>query len=116
MKTVLMYQAQLAYPVQTWERDGFKEQLNRYERYSSFLDACGHDTKDLAGAMAGVNTAVEELRRVCALAGQRFDQEPFPFAAVTVDEAMRAAFEESLAKRTRENKENGGFKFGRAGW
>ena len=80
MKAILLHQARIANPLQDWERDGFSEQLHRYERYSSFLDACGHNTRELAGAIAGVKAAVEELRRAQGVAVQNFDRSPFPFA------------------------------------
>jgi hypothetical protein len=85
MKAILLHQARIANPLQDWERDGLSEQLHRYERYSSFLDACGHNTQELAGAIAGVKMAIEELRRAQEAAVLNFDRCPFPFANGTTE-------------------------------
>ena len=113
MKTLLLHQAKLANPVQ----DGFRDHMHQYEQYASFLDACGHDTQDLDTAIYAAKAAVHELHTVYCAAAARFDENPFPFATVAVDDALRAAFEESLAKRAQQNraKYNGVFEFGRTG-
>jgi hypothetical protein len=81
MQEILMQQARFSNPTQDCEWDGFTGQLQRYERYSTFLDACGHDTQALAVAIAKIKTAVDELRRVQESCVVRFNENPFPFMA-----------------------------------
>ena len=64
----------------------FDPPLSAYKKHATFLDACGHDTSELAAAIGGVEAAVGALREANARAAQRFEQDPFPAnAAGSVD-------------------------------
>jgi hypothetical protein len=66
--------------------DRFDPPLSAYKKHATFLDACGHDTSELAAAIGGVEAAVGALREANARAAQRFEQDPFPAnAAGSVD-------------------------------
>ena len=66
--------------------DRFDPPLSAYKKHATFLDACGHDTSELAAAIVGVEAAVGALREANARAAQRFEQDPFPAnAAGSVD-------------------------------
>jgi hypothetical protein len=58
--------------------DRFDPPLSAYKKHATFLDACGHDTSELAAAIGGVEAAVGALREANARAAQRFEQDPFP--------------------------------------
>jgi hypothetical protein len=66
--------------------DRFDPPLSAYKKHATFLDACGHDTSELAAAIGGVEAAVVALQEANARAAQRFEQDPFPAkAAGSVD-------------------------------
>ena len=66
--------------------DRFDPPLSAYKKHATFLDACGHDTSELAAAIGGMEAAVGALREANARAAQRFEQDPFPAnAAGSVD-------------------------------
>jgi hypothetical protein len=64
----------------------FKAPLDQYERHSTFLDACGHDTHELVGAIARMRAAVQELKQVNESMNEQFKKDPFPFAKVAASE------------------------------
>ena len=57
----------------------FKSPLDQYERHSAFLDACGHDTHELAGAIERTKAAVQELKHCNEWMNEQFKKDPFPF-------------------------------------
>ena len=44
--------------------DRFDPPLSAYKKHATFLDACGHDTSELAAAIGGVEAAVVALQEV----------------------------------------------------
>jgi hypothetical protein len=80
IKDILMEHARFANPGQDQcEWCGFMAYLVRCERHSTFLDACGHDTQELAGANARTEVAVQELKHVNECISEQFKKDPFPF-------------------------------------
>jgi hypothetical protein len=65
----------------------FKDVMHNFDKYKAFLDACGHDTQELAGAIAGSKAAIQELKRVNESMTETFKKDPFPFTKVASDEA-----------------------------
>jgi hypothetical protein len=65
----------------------FKDFMRCFDKYQEFLSACGHDTRELAGAVARARAAIQELRHVNEWMDDRFRQDPFPVMAAgdTID-------------------------------
>jgi hypothetical protein len=59
--------------------DGFKHETKRYERYANFLQACGHDTKDLVDGIERARAAAQELHECGDWYSKQFEEKPFPF-------------------------------------
>ena len=57
----------------------FNDLMNNFDKYQAFLDACGHDTHELAGAVARTKAAIQELKHVNERMTDQFKQDPFPF-------------------------------------
>jgi hypothetical protein len=57
----------------------FKDLMQKYDKYENFLSACGHDTHELAGAMARARAALQELNHVNEWMDNKFKENPFPF-------------------------------------
>jgi hypothetical protein len=67
----------------------FKDVMHNFDLYKAFLDTCGYDTQELAGAIARTKAAVQELKHVHERMDDQFNKYPFPFTKVTADEAKR---------------------------
>ena len=79
----------------------FQDIMNNFEKYKDFLDACGHDTQELAGAIAGTKAAIQELKRVNESMTETFKKDPFPFtkaASDVVNEQAEAEYEQAKAE------------------
>jgi hypothetical protein len=59
--------------------------MERYTRYADFLEACGHDTRDLLGAVERLRAAAQELRHCGEYYSNQFDQTPFPVTGVAAE-------------------------------
>jgi hypothetical protein len=59
--------------------------MERYTRYANFLEACGHDTRDLLGAVERLRAAAQELREAGEFCSNQFDHNPFPVMGNTVE-------------------------------
>ena len=57
------------------------------------LDACGHDTADLCGAIELEQAAIQDLLHTSELFTKQFDENPFPFVTAAADEAKRVQYE-----------------------
>jgi hypothetical protein len=55
-------------------------EMGRHKQYADFLEACGHDTRDLLEAMERLQAAAQDLREVGEFYSKQFDEEPFHFA------------------------------------
>jgi hypothetical protein len=55
-------------------------EMGRHKRYAEFLEACGHDTRDLLASMERLRAAAQDLREVGEFYSKQFDEEPFRFA------------------------------------
>lgn len=79
----------------------FKDVMHNFDKYKAFLDACGHDTQELAGAIAGSKAAILELKRVNESMTETFKKDPFPFtkaASGVVNEQAEAEYEQAKAE------------------
>ena len=55
-------------------------EMGRHKQYADFLEACGHDTRDLLEAMERLQAAAQDLREMGEFYSKQFDEEPFHFA------------------------------------
>ena len=86
LKLLLTNYAGVVNPADQHYGGKFDPPLAAYRKHATFLDACGHDTSELAAAIGGVEAAVVALQEANARAAQRFEQDPFPaIAAGSVD-------------------------------
>ena len=79
----------------------FKDVMSNFEKYKDFLNACGHDTQELAGAIGGTEAAMQELKRVNESMTETFKKDPFPFtkaASGVVNERAEAEYEQAKAE------------------
>jgi len=60
-------------------------EMGRHKRYADFLEACGHDTRDLLASMERLRAAAQDLREVGEFYRKQFDEEPFRFGADEVE-------------------------------
>jgi hypothetical protein len=67
------------------ELDWSEIRMVRYTRYANFLEACGHDTRDLLGAVERLRAAAQELRHCSEYCSNQFDQTPFPVTGVAAE-------------------------------
>jgi hypothetical protein len=86
IKGILMEQAKFTNPGQDCEWRGFMTYLDWYERHSTFLDGCWHDTHELAGAIARTKAAVQELKHCNDWMSEKFKKDPFPFTKAETSE------------------------------
>ena len=66
--------------------DWAEHEVGRHQRYADFLAACGHDTRDLLGAVERLRAAAQELREVGEFYSRGFAEEPFRVLPSTFDE------------------------------
>ena len=78
LKLLLTNYAGVVNPTDQKYGGNFDTPLSAYKKHATFLDACGHDTSELTGAIGGVEAAVVALHEANARAAQRFEQDPFP--------------------------------------
>ncbi len=78
LKLLLTNYAGVVNPADQHYGGRFDPPLSAYKKHATFLDACGHDTSELAAAIGGVEAAVVALQEANARAAQRFEQDPFP--------------------------------------
>ena len=57
--------------------DWWQHEVGRHKRYADFLAACGHDTRDLLGAVERLRAAAQDLREVVDYYSKQFEEEPF---------------------------------------
>ena len=86
MKEVLMKHANFSNPKQDPAWFYFKAPLDHYERHCTFLDACGHDTHELAAAIERTRAAAQDLRHVNNWMSEKFEMDPFPFTKAGTSE------------------------------
>jgi hypothetical protein len=79
MKEVLMKHVNFSNPKRDPAWFYFKAPLDHYERHCTFLDACGHDTHELAAAIERTRAAVQDLMHVNDWMSEKFEKDPFPF-------------------------------------
>ena len=74
-------------------------EMGRHKLYAEFLEACGHDTRDLLASMERLRAAALDLREVGEFYSKQFDEEPFRIALKDVretEEYCRKVFGEPL--------------------
>ena len=76
----------------------FNDAMHNFDKYKAFLDACGHDTQELAGAIARTKAAIQELKCVNESMTETFKKDPFPFTKVASDEARDVVNEQAEAE------------------
>jgi hypothetical protein len=82
------------------------EVMRKFHRYKKLMSACGHDTQELAGALARTEAAIQELKHVNEWMTDRFKEDPFPFMKVAADGAKQGErVAEYAAQQEESNKE-----------
>ena len=74
-----------------------EEGEQKYHRLDAFkikvMDACGHDTADMCGAIERARAAIQDLHHTSELFTKQFDENPSPFVTAAADEAKRVQYE-----------------------
>ena len=83
LQEVLKHEGKLLNPNYLWPSE--IPIMERYARYADFLEACGHDTRDLLGAVERLRAAAQELRHCGEYYSNQFDQTPFPVTGVAAE-------------------------------
>ena len=104
MKEVLMKHANFSNPKQDPAWFYFKAPLDHYERHCTFLDACGHDTHELEGAIARTKAAVQELKHCNEWMSEKFKKDPFPFTKAGTAQHQLGDYLAEWVRATREVK------------
>jgi hypothetical protein len=83
LQEVLKHEGKLLNPSYLWPSE--IPIMECYARYADFLEACGHDTRDLLGAVERLLAAAQELRHCGEYYSNQFDQTPFPVTGVAAE-------------------------------
>ena len=79
----------------------FRDIMHSFERYEAFLKECGHDTHELAGAIARTNAAIRELKYVNEWMTDKLNQDPFAF--MSEGGSLKVEDESGVAKQETSN-------------
>jgi hypothetical protein len=78
MQTLLKNYERLANPEEQHCGGKFDQPIAAYQKYATFLDACGHDASELTDEIKRVREAVADLQEASKAAAELFQLTPFP--------------------------------------